>query len=199
MLPDFPPEDILRIEAKWSKKDLQRLARENWLDPGGDKELLIRKLLYVGALDEEGELVTDREIEPVGAPTVSLYAKVNGNPIKKFCCRLCGDCAPEELLHEGRFLDRISWLRKHYAEKHPGEWGKSHRAVAGVPQTIVKTTTEGAAGEAFRLKQRGWTGAGRYSSSEAAIEAAKAMGKAVDDITLVESRGAYDLYVRGKD
>jgi uncharacterized membrane protein (UPF0127 family) len=63
---------------------------------------------------------------------------------------------------------------------------------------VIKTTTEEAAGEAFRLKQRGWTGFGRYKSSEAAVQAGKALGKDIEDITLVESRGAYDLYVRGE-
>ena len=67
-----------------------------------------------------------------------------------------------------------------------------------LPQTIIKTTTEDAAGEAFRLKQRGWTGFGRYSSPDEAIKDAKALGKAAEDITLVESRGAYDLYIREK-
>jgi len=63
MIPDFPPEEILIIEAKWSKKELQQLAMENNLEPRGDKELLISKLLYVGVLDDEGKLVTDQELE----------------------------------------------------------------------------------------------------------------------------------------
>ena len=66
MLPDFPPDEILLIESKWSKKELQWLAIENRLDPGGDKELLVRKLLYVGALDEDGNRITSRKFEPVG-------------------------------------------------------------------------------------------------------------------------------------
>ena len=63
---------------------------------------------------------------------------------------------------------------------------------------VIKTTTEGAAGEAFHLGQTGWTGFGRYPSTEAAIEAGKALGKDIEDVTLIESRGAYDVYVRGK-
>jgi len=129
MLPDFPEEEILHIEAKWSKKDLQRMADENYLDPRGDKELLVSKLIYVGVLDSAGRYIEpeEREREPVGSPTVSFYAKVDGNPIKRFCCRLCGTCAPAELLQEGRFLDRINWLRRHYQEAHPGMWGKGKR------------------------------------------------------------------------
>ena len=55
---------------------------------------------------------------------LDLLASTEGDPIRKFCCRLCGECAPKELLEEGRFLDRISWLRSHYQAKHPGMWGK---------------------------------------------------------------------------
>ena len=53
-----------------------------------------------------------------------LLAKTEGNPISKYCCRKCGECAPPELLGEGKFLERISWLRHHYQERHPGIWGK---------------------------------------------------------------------------
>ena len=67
-------------------------------------------------LASEGYLSSPEEI--------NLLAKTEGNPISKYCCRQCGDCAPEELLEEGKFLERISWLRRHYTEKHPGIWGK---------------------------------------------------------------------------
>ena len=56
--------------------------------------------------------------------TIELLASIEGDPIRKCCCRKCGECAPKELLEEGRFLDRIAWLRSHYKEKHPGMWGK---------------------------------------------------------------------------
>ena len=55
--------------------------------------------------------------------SLELLASTEGDPIRKFCCRQCGECAPTELLAEGRFLDRISWLRSHYEAKHPGMWG----------------------------------------------------------------------------
>lgn len=137
MIPDCPPEEILLIEAKWSKKDLQRLAAANMLDTRGDKELLVSKLRYVGLLDEEGELVSEREMEPVSSPSILFYAKVDGrNPIKQFCCRHSDACAPVELLQEGRFLDRISWLRQHYKENHPGEWGRGRMMETKInPQT----------------------------------------------------------------
>jgi len=56
--------------------------------------------------------------------SIDLLASTEGDPIRKFCCRLCGECAPKELLEEGRFPDRIAWLRSHYKVKHPGMWGK---------------------------------------------------------------------------
>ena len=52
-----------------------------------------------------------------------LLASTEDGPISKYCCSICDDCAPEELLEEGRFLDRITWLRGHYNQKHPGKWG----------------------------------------------------------------------------
>lgn len=56
--------------------------------------------------------------------SINLLAKTEGDPISKYCCSQCGECAPEELLEEGRFLDRINWLRQHYEERHPGMWGE---------------------------------------------------------------------------
>lgn len=120
MLPIFPPEQILSIEAKWSKEDLQRMAVDYFLSPEGDKELLVRKLIYVGALDKDGEL-TGLPVEKIEDLMQVPY--VVSDP-KKFCCRLCGACAPENLLERGRFLDRIAWLREHYKMSHPGKWGK---------------------------------------------------------------------------
>jgi hypothetical protein len=64
--------------------------------------------------------------------TIELLASTEGDPIRKFCCRQCGECAPKEFLEEGKFLDRISWLRSHYQTKHPGMWGKR------LPLTMIK-------------------------------------------------------------
>jgi len=116
MIPVIPTETILAIEAKWSKRQLKTMCIEYFLDPRGDKELLTEKLLYVGAIDQEGER-TGLAPEPVQVPYLI-------GPPKKFCCRVCGKCVPPELLKEGRFLDRMTWLRQHYKEKHPGVWGK---------------------------------------------------------------------------
>lgn len=54
----------------------------------------------------------------------TLLAETEGDPISKFCCRIDGECAPAELLQEGKFPERMAWLRHHYQEKHPGLWGK---------------------------------------------------------------------------
>ena len=64
--------------------------------------------------------------------SIDLLASTEGDPIRKFCCRQCGECAPKELLEEGKFPERIAWLRQHYEEKHPGMWGKMS------PMTIVE-------------------------------------------------------------
>ena len=66
-------------------------------------------------------------------PGPSLLARTEGDPISKYCCSICGDCTPEDLLEEGRFLDRINWLRLHYNRKHPGKWGTSGLQPATIP------------------------------------------------------------------
>lgn len=119
MIPLFPPAEVLDIEAKWSKEDLKTLATQYALESSGGKDLLIQKLLYVGAMDESGEL-TGLPIEVIGELIKVPY--VIG--LKKFCCRLCGDCAPEHLLKRERFFERIAWLREHYKAAHPGVWGR---------------------------------------------------------------------------
>lgn len=55
---------------------------------------------------------------------IASYAIIEDNPIKKFCCKFGDACAPPELLEEGKFSERIAWLRAHYAEAHPNVWGK---------------------------------------------------------------------------
>jgi len=128
MIPLFPSEEVLDIEAKWSKDDLKTLAMQYSLESSGSKALLIQKLLYVGAMDESGEL-TGLPVEETGELMQVPY--VISAP-KKFCCRLCGACAPEHLLKRGRFFERIAWLRDHYKMAHPGKWGKGGRSVPDV-------------------------------------------------------------------
>ncbi len=67
------------------------------------------------------EEITPPELpEKIGPEHLPYLAEVDP---RKFCCRLCGECAPPELLAEGKFPERIAWLRHHYKEKHPGMWG----------------------------------------------------------------------------
>lgn len=58
------------------------------------------------------------------AARVARLARTEGDPLSKFCCKFGDACAPAELLEEGKFPERIDWLRRHYSERHPGEWGK---------------------------------------------------------------------------
>ncbi len=55
---------------------------------------------------------------------------------RKFCCRLCGACAPENLLERGRGLDRIAWLREHYKVAHPGKWGKGEARTSHTEKSL---------------------------------------------------------------
>jgi hypothetical protein len=125
MIPEYVAAHILDIEGKWSKPELQGLCGEYFLDSKGDKELLVSKLLYVGVLDKGGNL-TELPVEtPAGHTLYSpLVAPYLIGPPKKFCCRICGECAPAELLKEGMFQERIQWLREHYKKAHPGKWGR---------------------------------------------------------------------------
>jgi len=51
LLPSYEDDQIMEVEAKWSKKDLQDIAEKNRLRRTGDKNLLVRKLLYIGVLN----------------------------------------------------------------------------------------------------------------------------------------------------
>jgi len=50
-------------------------------------------------------------------------------PLTKFCCSICGKCAPKKYLQHSKLGERMDWLRKHYKQKHPrafaGWYGKS--------------------------------------------------------------------------
>lgn len=55
LIPNYRIEQVLAIEGKWSKKQLQDMAEKNKLRGSGDKYLLVTKLLYVGVLDGDGK------------------------------------------------------------------------------------------------------------------------------------------------
>jgi len=40
-------------------------------------------------------------------------------PLRKFCCSICGVCAPKETLKHGKLKERMAWLRSHRKAKHP--------------------------------------------------------------------------------
>lgn len=62
MFPIIPPAQVLAIEAKWSKIQLQDICWSYGIDPrGGDKAALVETLLWAGVLDEEGAL-TGKEL-----------------------------------------------------------------------------------------------------------------------------------------
>jgi len=113
--------------AEWWDDEARQMFEDGFFKPGvpryatekPSKEFVESVLDYaesVGLLASSGKYL---------ASTINLLAKTEGDPLRKFCCRQCGECAPKELLEEGRFPDRIAWLRNHYADKHPGMWGKT--------------------------------------------------------------------------
>jgi len=94
-----------------------------------DGDLTVRELIPIKGrpgfnLGKLYVVTTDGEVLEETQLAVMTLPKTEGDPVRKFCCRICGECAPPDLLEEGKFLERISWLRHHYKEKHPGMWGK---------------------------------------------------------------------------
>lgn len=48
------------------------------------------------------------------------------NPLRHFRCRICKAAVPERLLAHSKFEERMSWLRRHYREKHPVEFRRMY-------------------------------------------------------------------------
>lgn len=50
-------------------------------------------------------------------------------PLAHFRCSVCRANCPKEYLKEGKFKERMDWLRDHYKKKHPGtfKWKWGHR------------------------------------------------------------------------
>lgn len=55
-------------------------------------------------------------------------------PLKQFCCKKCGECAPKALLEHGQFEKRMDWLRHH--QKHV------HGAVGDCPEHEERESAE---------------------------------------------------------
>lgn len=123
---EYPPLQCKYCGVPVPKEHLKGIQPEIWAryhikgHRAAVKELAAKKLPWsAGLIPAVGG-------EPdLSASTINLLAKTEGDPLRKFCCRQCEECAAKELLEEGKFPDRIAWLRKHYSAKHPGMWGKA--------------------------------------------------------------------------
>ena len=51
-------------------------------------------------------------------------------PLKSFRCSICGRPAPKEYLADGKFEQRMAWLRRHRKRQHPVAHKKSVRKAA---------------------------------------------------------------------
>ena len=119
--------------AEWWDDEARQMFEDGFFKPGvpryatekpgrGFVESVLDYAESVGLLAGGKYLPQTSELS---ASTINLLAKTEGDPIRKFCCRQCGKCVPKDLLEEGRFPDRIAWLRSHYAANHPGIWGRA--------------------------------------------------------------------------
>ena len=110
---------------------------EIWIDEAAkpeERECLVaheveeRRLMAEGI--EYGKAHEAANVIEAECRNIELLASTEGNPIRKFCCRQCSECAPKKLLEEGRFAERIAWLKHHYKEKHPSMWGKKYPEIS---------------------------------------------------------------------
>ena len=108
----IPREEALKLAKKWDV----------------EKVLVTEMMEFLPQIAREWPL-------PLTQDTIDYLAKTEGDPLRKFCCRQCGECAPAELLEEGEFPERIAWLRSHYKAKHPGIWGKG---IEKLPQVTIE-------------------------------------------------------------
>lgn len=96
------------------------------LQPAVNINLLSRVEREVpGFLTITGPVWPGKVVPELATEVEALLAKTEeGSPLRKSCCRQCGECVPKELLEKGRLKDRLSWLKTHYQAKHPSMWGK---------------------------------------------------------------------------
>jgi len=137
-------EALIACDRAFLGRELKDICDEWGVSPVGHKKQLCARL-YKRNVPEVVEVMepylTEMTPEQI-KERVEQYAKVEwlpqtvkvGDPIRKFCCRICGECAPPDLLGEGKFPERIAWLRHHYKIKHPGLWGRAPRQL---PQTVL--------------------------------------------------------------
>jgi hypothetical protein len=135
------PEKLPAILPKTKHTHLKPFITGEWVlersywDEGKKEWVGFPDLYFKSA--EEAHKAEDSFLwgDPMTQDTIDYLAKTEGDPLRKFCCRQCGECAPVALLEEGKFPERIAWLRSHYKEKHPGIWGKQQPSQV-LPQTI---------------------------------------------------------------
>lgn len=48
-------------------------------------------------------------------------------PLKSFRCSICGASAPRKYLADGKFAERMAWLRRHRKRRHPRAFRASIR------------------------------------------------------------------------
>ena len=48
-------------------------------------------------------------------------------PLKSFGCSICGRQAPTEYRQDGKFKERMSWLRRHYKRFHPKKFREMYK------------------------------------------------------------------------
>jgi len=130
-----PGDHAIAIESdlRQSMSDEAKASKDYRLRGGlaetqSDKKTASLYEHIAGEEDTHYKEFSDRMKELEGVD-LELLAATEGDPIRKFCCRQCRECAPVELLEEGKFPERIAWLRSHYKEKHPGMWGRMQPAV----------------------------------------------------------------------
>lgn len=108
-----------------------------YLPPAPNTETLLAHRSIVKQALSEGKPVPPEVLKDY-PELVAELAITEGNPLRKFCCRQCGECAPPKLLEEGRFPDRIAWLRSHYKAKHPAMWQKHSAVIPSKEPTIQR-------------------------------------------------------------
>ncbi len=96
------------------------------LQPAVNINLLSRAIREVpGFEDIRGPVWPGTVIPEAAAEVESLLAKTEeGSPLRKYCCQVCSECVPKELLEKSRQGDRLTWIKTHYQAKHPTMWGK---------------------------------------------------------------------------
>jgi len=130
--------DVFKVVRGEAILDFYARADRKWVvtyEPEGKRVRL--DVITMDKMVDSGEWVYQpKEVEELTPATIDLLAATEGDPLRKFCCRQCGECAPKEFLEEGKFPERIAWLRSHYKVKHPSMWGKV--AVTPVTPEVIR-------------------------------------------------------------